>query len=130
MDEPFVFVVDDEPGIALLCKRILSRAGFRVDTETHPHKAIEFLKQNAIDLLLVDIRMPEVDGFEGIHHLKQLQPDAAVLVMTGYGTVETAIRALRQGVDGLLLKPFGQGADLIEAVKQALVDSPQKHDAA
>jgi len=130
MDNPFVFVVDDEPGIALLCKRLLIRAGYNVVTETDPRKAIEYLKKNKINLLLVDIRMPEVDGFEVIQHAQRLQPDAAVLIMTGHGTVETAIRALRQGVDGLLLKPFSQGNELIEAVKLALADSQTKRDAA
>jgi len=130
METPSVFVVDDEPGVAMLCERLLSRAGYRVKTETDPHRAIDALKQNTIDLLLVDIRMPGVDGFEVIQHLKQLQPDAAILIMTGHGTVETAIRALRQGVDGLLLKPFEQSSELVDAVKQALIDSQQKHDAA
>ncbi len=130
METPFVFVVDDEPGIALLCKRLLIRAGYKVETETAPRTAINYLKENKIDLLLVDIRMPEVDGFEVIQHAQRLQPDAAMLIMTGHGTVETAIRALRQGVDGLILKPFGQGSELIDAVKLALADSQQKRDAA
>ena len=130
METPFVFVVDDEPGIALLCKRLLTRAGYKVETETAPRNAINYLKENKIDLLLVDIRMPEVDGFEVIQHAQRLQPDAAMLIMTGHGTVETAIRALRQGVDGLILKPFGQGSELIDAVKLALADSQQKRDAA
>ena len=130
METPFVFVVDDEPGIALLCKRLLTRAGYKVETNTDPRAAIEFLKENKIDLLLVDIRMPDVDGFEVIQHAQRLQPDAAMLIMTGHGTVETAIRALRQGVDGLILKPFGQGSELIDAVKLAFADSQQKRDAA
>ena len=74
--------------------------------------------------------MPEIDGFEVISHAKRLQPDIAVLVMTGFGTVETAIRALRQGVDGLILKPFEKSTELVDSVKQALVDSQQKRDAA
>ncbi len=130
MEKTFVFVVDDEPGIALLCNRLLTRAGYRVETETNPRAAIDYLKENKIDLLLVDIRMPEVDGFEVIQHAQRLQPDAAILIMTGHGTVETAIRALRQGVDGLILKPFGQGSELIDAAKLALADSQQKKDAA
>lgn len=130
METPFIFVVDDEPGIAMLCDRILSRAGYTVASETDPHKAIEFIKEKKIDLLLVDIRMPEVDGFEVIQHVQRLQPDASVLIMTGHGTVETAIRALRQGVDGLLLKPFSPGSELVEAVKLALADSQKKRDAA
>ncbi len=130
MDTPVIFVVDDEPGIALLCNRVLTRAGYKVESQTSPRKAIEYLKENKIDLLLVDIRMPEVDGFEVIQHAQRLQPDAAMLIMTGHGTVETAIHALRQGVDGLILKPFSKGSELIDAVKLALTDNQQKRDAA
>jgi signal transduction histidine kinase/FixJ family two-component response regulator len=130
METPLIFVVDDEPGIALLCNRLLTRAGYKVETQTNPREAINYLKENKIDLLLVDIRMPEVDGFEVIQHAQRLQPDAAMLIMTGHGTVETAIRALRQGVDGLILKPFSKGSELIDAVKLALADSQQKRDAA
>ena len=130
METPFVFVVDDEPCIALLCNRLLTRAGYKVKTQTNPREAINYLKENKIDLLLVDIRMPEVDGFEVIQHAQRLQPDAAMLIMTGHGTVETAIRALRQGVDGLILKPFSKGSELVDAVKLALADSQQKRDAA
>jgi signal transduction histidine kinase len=125
-----ILVVDDEPGIALLCKRLLSRAGYTVTALTDPKEAVTWLKEHAADLLLVDIRMPEVDGFELITLARRLQPDLAVLVMTGFGTVETAIRALRQGVDGLILKPFQNGDELIQAVKLSLSDSQQKRDAA
>jgi len=130
MDPISILVVDDEAGIALLCKRLLVRVGYFATALTNPREAIEWLKQNQADLLLVDIRMPEVDGFEVITTARRLQPDLAVLVMTGFGTVEMAIRALRQGVDGLLLKPFENSNELIQAVKQALADSQQKRDAA
>ena len=59
MESISVLVVDDEPGIALLCKRILSRAGYDVLSETNPRVAIEHLQQKRFDLLVVDIRMPE-----------------------------------------------------------------------
>jgi signal transduction histidine kinase len=125
-----ILAVDDEPGIALLCKRLLSRAGYMVVALTDPKEAVDWLKEHAADLLLVDIRMPEVDGFELIALARRFQPDIAVLVMTGFGTVETAIHALRQGVDGLILKPFQNGEELIQAAKLSLADSQQKRDAA
>ena len=125
-----ILVVDDEPGIALLCKRLLSRAGYIVTALTDPKEAVDWLKEHAADLLLVDVRMPEVDGFELITLARRLQPDLAVLVMTGFGTIEMAIRALRQGVDGLILKPFQNGEELIQAVKLSFSDSQQKRDAA
>lgn len=130
MESISVLVVDDEPGIALLCDRILSRAGYEVISEINPRTAIEDLQQKRFDLLLVDIRMPEVDGFDVISRAQMVQPDIAVLVMTGFGTVETAIRALHQGVDGLLLKPFKQSEELLQAVRQALTDNQRKRDTA
>jgi signal transduction histidine kinase/CheY-like chemotaxis protein len=130
METVSILVVDDEPGIALLCKRILARAGYQVTSETDPRIAIGRLQEIHFDLLLVDIRMPEVDGFDVISRAKIVQPDIAVLVMTGFGTVETAIRVLRQGVDGLLLKPFEKSQELMQAVRQALSDNQRKRDTA
>ena len=124
-----ILVVDDEPGITRLCERLLRRADYEVTGLTSPAAAKTVLTQEKIDLLLVDIRMPEISGFDLIAHAQQTQPDAAILVMTGFGTVETAIQALRQGVDGLLLKPFEAGSELVEAVRQALDDSQKKRDA-
>lgn len=130
MESASILVVDDEPGIALLCNRILKRAGYDVVSETNPRAAVEYLGQHRLDLLLVDIRMPEVDGFDVISRAKRAQPDIAVLVMTGFGTVETAIRALRQGVDGLLLKPFEKSEELVSAAQQALTDNRRKRETA
>ncbi len=66
MESASILVVDDEPGIALLCKRVLSRAGYSVVALTDPRAAIEHLQHQRVDLLLVDIRMPEIDGFDVI----------------------------------------------------------------
>jgi two-component system, cell cycle response regulator CpdR len=56
------------PALRMLCERLLTRAGYKVPPKPIPRKAIDYLKENRIDLLLVDIRMPEVDGFEVIQH--------------------------------------------------------------
>jgi signal transduction histidine kinase len=74
--------------------------------------------------------MPEIGGFDLISRIKELQPDTAVLVMTGFGTIETAIQALRHGVDGLVLKPFTTGSELVASVEQALNDNLKKRDVA
>ena len=67
--------------IALLCKRVLSRASYDVISETDPRVAIEHLQQKRFDLLVVDIRMPEVDGFDVISRAQMVQPDIAVLAV-------------------------------------------------
>ena len=123
-----ILVVDDEPGIARLCERLLTHAGYSVTSFTNPQAAIDFAAQNQVDLLLADIRMPEISGFDLIGQIQQHQPDVAVLIMTGFGTMETAIQALQQGVDGLLLKPFEAIGELTRAVQQALADSQKKRD--
>ena len=129
MSRSHVVVVDDEAGIALLCERLLTANGFSVSTYTDPRIALETLKKSRSDLLLVDIRMPEISGFDVIQQARELQPEIAILAMTGFGTVEMAVQALRRGVDGLLLKPFEKN-ELIEAVHQALSDRQQKQDVA
>jgi len=91
---------------------------------------MNYLRNEHVDLLLVDIRMPEIDGFGVVSFAKEQQPDLAALVMTGFGTVETAIKALRKGVDGLILKPFEKGDELVAAARQALADNQRKRDAA
>ncbi|NOY98730.1 MAG: response regulator [Chloroflexi bacterium] len=130
MSAPVVLIVDDEPGITKLCERLLTREGFDTVAYTDSRRAMEHLRNGHVDLLLVDIRMPDIDGFDVVVFAKQHQPDIAILVMTGFGTVETAIRALRQGVDGLILKPFERGEELVRSVRQALADNQRKRDAA
>jgi signal transduction histidine kinase/CheY-like chemotaxis protein len=125
--EPFVLVIDDEPGITRLCERLLSRAGFKIRALTDPMEGISQLEQDHFDLLLVDIRMPGIDGFEVIDRARRRQPDLAVVIMTGFGTVETAIEALRRGADGLVLKPFS-AVELVQSVRRALLESQQKQD--
>ncbi len=129
MTELQVTVVDDEPGITQLCERLLSRAGYSVVTFTDPRAALEFLHSHTVDLLLVDVRMPEISGFDLVQQVRDLQPDMAILAMTGFGTVEMAIQALRRGVDGLILKPF-EKAELLSAAQQVLLDHQQKRDVA
>jgi signal transduction histidine kinase/FixJ family two-component response regulator len=124
-----VFVLDDEPGITALCKRILTGEGYDVTTFVEPPSALSYLRDNAGDLLIVDIRMPGMSGFDVIEEVQTVQPDMAILVMTGYGTVETAIHALQEGVDGLLLKPF-EKKELVDAVRRALTDKQRKRESA
>src|SRR5258706_7240196 len=115
MESASVLVVDDEPGIALLCKRVLSRAGYDVVALTDPREAIEHLQHQRVDLLLVDIRMPEIDSFDVISRAQRAQPDVAVLVMTSFSTVVTGIRALRQGLDGLEVKPIDHSHEMLDS---------------
>ncbi len=125
-----VLIVDDEQGIARLCQYFMASAAFETLIATDSRVALELIQTQKFDLLLSDIQMPFMDGFQLLEMGKKYQPGMAVLFMTAYGTVETAIRALRYGADGLILKPFGKGSELIEAANQALQGQKHKRDAA
>lgn len=120
MPEASVIIVDDETGVARLCQRLLERANYSAVTFNDPVEAVSFMMEEQFDVLLVDIRMPGMDGFQVIEKARQTQPEIAVVIMTGFGTLETAIRALRQGADGLILKPFEEGLELIDTIREAL----------
>jgi signal transduction histidine kinase/FixJ family two-component response regulator len=124
-----VIVLDDEPGITALCDRLLNGEGFSPKAFTDPKQALKYLQENQTDLLVVDIRMPTMSGFDVILEARRHLPDIAILVMTGYGTVETAIQALHEGVDGLLLKPF-EKKEFLSSVHQAISDNQKKRDSA
>jgi signal transduction histidine kinase/CheY-like chemotaxis protein len=130
MSETRVLVVDDEPGITQLAERLLARAGFAVQSANRPQEGLERMQAEAFDLLLVDIRMPDMDGFALMEAAQRMRPDLAVVIMTGFGTLETAMRALHGGADGLILKPFEQGSELVKTVRAALQERQRKHEAA
>ncbi len=125
-----ILVVDDNLLDVRVCQHILQRAGYEIHSVTDPHIALDLMSQMPFDLLLADIYMPEMDGFELIVEAKKHQSELAVLVMTGSSMVEDAIRALERGVDGLILKPFEEGHQLVSAVQHAIVESRQRKDAA
>lgn len=129
MAEEKILIVDDEKGVVHLCERLLQRAGYAPQAFSDPQEALAYLDHETVDLLLVDIRMPQMDGFEVIAKARQRLPDLAVVVMTGYGTVETAVETLRRGADGLILKPFEAGEELVEGVEFALAENRRKRDA-
>lgn len=123
-----ILVVDDESGIVLMCQQLLELSSYKVVTATEAEQALEIAREQKIDLLLTDIRLPSLDGFTLIQLIKEIQPEIAVVVMTGYNTVETAIKALRSGVDGLLIKPYELGSEFLDIIRQAIENNRRKHD--
>jgi len=114
-----ILVVDDEDMIRDLCHHILSAEGFVVSTASNGTKALEELSRASADLLITDIRMPGMDGLELFERVKAKNQDIVTVVLTGHGTLDTAIESLVRGVDGFLLKPFTQ-EELLGAVNRAI----------
>jgi PAS domain S-box-containing protein len=114
-----ILVVDDEKGVVRSCVRILQRQGFIVSGRTDSLSVPGLLRQETFDLLLTDIKMPKIDGLELLKIAKEIDPHLTVVIITGYGTMEDAITAIRFGAQGFLMKPF-EPEDLVATVKDSL----------
>ncbi len=123
-------VVDDEADVRALCGRLLERVGFEVSMADSVEQALQLLEAQPFDVMLVDLRLPGTDGLGLIHKARDLQPDLAALIMTGFGAAEVVVKVLEQGADGLLLKPFESNEAMQRQVQQALERSRARRAAA
>jgi len=101
-----ILVVDDESVIREGLTRILEGDTFSVDAAKNGHAAIEMLQQKEFDLIITDLKMPGMSGFEVLNAVKILQPDVPVIMITGFATVETAVEAMKSGTVDYIVKPF------------------------
>ncbi|WP_224984758.1 sigma-54-dependent transcriptional regulator [Geomonas agri] len=114
-----ILVVDDESVIRDGLARILEGDSFTVDAAKNGHAAIEFLQQKQFDLIITDLKMPGMSGFEVLNAVKILQPDTPVIMITGFATVETAVEAMKNGTVDYIVKPFTP-EQILEKVHLAL----------
>ncbi|MBI3003364.1 MAG: sigma-54-dependent Fis family transcriptional regulator [candidate division NC10 bacterium] len=119
MPEPTVLVADDAIGVRESVGRALQREGFRVVAAEDGQAALDLLRRGGVDLLLADLRMPGLSGLELLRAAKLLAPEVEVIVLSGHGTVEEAVEAMKEGAYDFLTKPFSR-AQLVRAIRQAL----------
>lgn len=115
-----ILVVDDEPVARQSLTDILRLEGFSVNSVPNGQAAVEYVRTNAVELIVVDLRMPGMDGLEVIQVVNQISPETEVILLTAFGTTETAIQALRLRVHDYLLKP-APPAQVLSSVKKGLV---------
>jgi len=109
--DPEILVVDDDPGLAETLSDFLKQEGYQVVTALSPAEALETERQSPhLALAIVDLMMPVTDGLALMEELHRISPDLPVLIMTGYGTIETAVDAIKRGAEDYLTKPFDQQA--------------------
>jgi DNA-binding response OmpR family regulator len=114
-----ILVVDDEPVARKSLTDILKLEGFNVNSVPNGQAAVEYVRTHHVDLVIVDLRMPGMDGLEVVQVVNQLSPDTEVIVLTAFGTTETAIQALRLRIHDYLLKPASP-AQILTSVRKGL----------
>ncbi len=114
-----ILIVDDEPGIRESLKGILEDEGYKPDVAASTEQCLEMLRRRAFDLVLLDIWLPKMDGMEALQRIKQMDDGPEVIMISGHGTIETAVRATKLGAYDFLEKPLGLEKTLI-VVKNAL----------
>ena len=93
-----ILVVDDEKDMLLLLHRIIAGdTRHELVTEANPLKAVELLKKQSFDLVITDLKMPKMDGLKLLEEVKKISANVSVVVMTAYGTIETAVEAIQKG---------------------------------
>jgi DNA-binding NtrC family response regulator len=116
---PCVLVVDDEPELRRSLARLLLSRGMAVLTAGDGSAAIEILKKETIDVALIDLMMPNINGLELLERTRAEQIDVEVIIMTAFGDVETAVKAVRAGAYHFLTKPFRSNDEVVLTVTKA-----------
>jgi DNA-binding NtrC family response regulator len=112
--DAMILIVDDDAMVRNVIEQLLQRKGYKIKGVGTAREAIEYLKANRVDLVVSDIVMPEMNGYELLQVIKKSFPHIGVIMMTGYGDANSVKEALSLGADEYITKPFkGQEVTLI-----------------
>ena len=106
MPVPGILIADDDPVARDLLAEVLAKEGYRVRAAAGGRECLELARSGPVDLALLDLRMPDLDGLEVLRQIQALHPGAPILILTAFATLETAIEAIRAGAYDYLSKPF------------------------
>jgi len=101
-----ILVIDDDKAMRDACFQILSRQGFRVELAASARQGLALLERLSFDAILLDLVMPDMDGLEALKKIKALDSDIEVIIITGYGTIQSAVESIKAGAFHFLSKPF------------------------
>ena len=119
-----ILIVDDAGPVVVLCVNVLQALGYAVKGANRGETAVELLRKERFDLMVLDYKMPGMTGFDVYQQAKALYPDLAVVLVTGHGSPEVVTEANRMGFDSILLKPF-TSEELRGTVEKVLTDRKQ-----
>ncbi len=115
-----ILIVDDERNIQLTLSRALTMEGWLAETASGGQEALEKIAALAVDVVVMDVRMPDLDGLEVLRRAREARPDLPVVIMSGHGSIETVRQAFKLGAFDYLEKPITEREKLVAAVRNAL----------
>jgi len=127
MNDFNVLFVDDDRDILFIVEKYLSRQGYNVTVVDNGIKALGLVKKRNFDIVFTDFKMPEFDGLELLAAIKEYRPETEVVIVTGYGTMESAVKAMKFGSYDYIQKPFK--LDALKALIDRVIEEKKFHDA-
>lgn len=128
-DDSHILVMEDDLNVAKGLKMILGEQGYQVDHEGTGRGAMDAMGRFDYDLLMADLRLPDIDGMQVVRQLKETRPETQVIVMTGYATSSLAVDAMKLGAHDFIAKPFTE-EQIKAAIRDALAQNRIKEGAA
>jgi len=120
-----VLIVDDETELLDSLATVLGRRGMTVSTCPDGYQALEFLQQNTVDIVVLDVKMPGIDGLETLRRIRKAHPGLDVILLTGHPSVETAMEGLKQGAAEYVMKPV-EVEELVTSIRRAYLRHKDK----
>ncbi|MFO8184676.1 MAG: response regulator [Candidatus Aegiribacteria sp.] len=106
MEDKRILIIDDEKNIRLTLSHAIEPMGFSVDSAVNGEEGLEKIAENDYDIILLDLKMPGMDGLEVLRRLREISEGVRVIIITAYGTIENAVEAMKQGAVDYIQKPF------------------------
>jgi len=121
-----ILVVDDDAEVRNTLSSILLKEGYLVETAENSEQALRASEKSRFDVALIDIKLPGMEGTELLHRLEEKQPHMVKIIITGFPTLENAMKTVNEGADGYILKPFDI-EKLLEMIKKHLTKKTAEH---
>ncbi|MFV0347573.1 MAG: sigma-54-dependent transcriptional regulator, partial [Halodesulfovibrio sp.] len=117
-EQTHLLVLDDEKNYLLVLEALLTDAGYKVTALSDPETGLAFLEESEVDVIVTDMKMPKLTGADVLAHVKKNYPQMPVLIMTAFGSIESAVEVMRTGAFDYITKPFAND-ELLLAVQNA-----------
>lgn len=118
-EEASILIVDDDPEVRSILSDILKDAGYNVESVSDGNQAIQKVKDDHCEVIVMDVRLPDIDGFKIYEKIKKIKPDANIIMMTGYTQDKAIIKTIQEGGLPYLVKPF-EPSKLLEIIKKII----------